>query len=127
MQSSHWKHAISVLASWSQGKGQGLIPDRKTVTTRMWITPCNYRSICQNGSKCTSCGLNQLHIPELIPDSRTVTTGVSITPRNYRSICQNGGKCRALLSIKSDLVAVRALNHLHTKLIRKAEMRPSNP
>ena len=55
---------------------------RRAVTTIIWVTPCNDRSICQDRSKCTICGLNLLHIPELILDRRAVTATIWPAPGN---------------------------------------------
>ena len=51
-----------------------LISDRTAVTTTKWIAPRNNRSISQDCSKCTICGLNFPHTFELILDRRAVTT-----------------------------------------------------
>ena len=59
---------------------------------RLWITPGNNWTICQNSGKGTICALNLFHILEVISHSWAVTTTTRMTPGNNWPICQNCGK-----------------------------------
>ena len=59
------------------------------VTTVIWMTPGNYRTILQNGSKCQTWSLNLLNILQLILNGRAVTTPIFIAPANDLSIGQD--------------------------------------
>ena len=63
------------------------------VTTMVWIAPGNDWSMSQDGSKCTSCGLNLPHIPQLVLDCASVTAITWIPPANHRSVSQDGSEC----------------------------------
>ena len=93
-----------------------LIVNCRAVTTILWMTPTNNRSIHQDGSKCNPCSLNFLHIPELILNCRAVTAILWITPTNNRSIHQDGSECT-----KCGLNLLRI-----PELIRTAEQSPPN-
>ena len=70
-----------------------LILHGRAIATIMWVAPSNDRSICQDSSKCSTCGMNLLHFPELILHGRAVTTIFWSPPSNNASICQDCSKC----------------------------------
>ena len=79
----------------------------------LWTAPGDKRTICQDRSKCTACGLNLLHPPKLQLDCGVVTAIVWIAPGNNRSVDDRQG-------------ALCALNLLHTFKILQVDTGPES-